>query len=439
MSYSAATSASADNTMLGRADIRTLGLSSLGGMLEYFDFIVYVFFAKVIGAVFFPPHMSEWLRELQTFGIFAVGYLVRPLGGVLFGHFADRLGRKRMFTISVLLMAVPTLLVACLPGYAAIGIAAPLLLLLLRMLQGLAVGGELTGAWVFVAEHVPRRHYGLGLGVTMGGVNSGVLLGSIVAAAIHAWYPPGEIQEFAWRLPFILGGVLGLASVYLRRLLEETPVFRALQERQHAERELPLRRVLRGYRAELLYIGLQTLVLSAAVGVVLLLAPLYLPKMYGVTPADALRANVAATLAATFGCVLAGWASDRVGARLVMIIGWGGLLVSGTWLLACGVPGEALMPRYALAGLFVGTLAVVPIVSVRLFPAEIRASGVAFGYNIFYAVFGGLTPILVSYLLREDARAPAHYLGIVCMLGVLAALLPQSRSDAERREGAYRV
>src|SRR5476649_2377013 len=145
---------------LDRHDYRTLSLAALGGALEFYDFVIYVFLAPVIGRLFFPADMPDWLRPLQTFGIFAAGYLARPLGGILIAHFGDLLGRKKMFTLSIFLMAVPTLLMGLLPTYAQIGVWAPILLLLLRVIQGAAIGGEVPGAWVFVSEHVPARHIG---------------------------------------------------------------------------------------------------------------------------------------------------------------------------------------------------------------------------------------------------------------------------------------
>jgi MFS family permease len=143
-------------TPLTRNDYKTLSLSALGGALEFYDFIIFVFFATVVGKLFFPADMPEWLRLMQTFGIFAAGYLARPLGGIVMAHFGDLLGRKKMFTLSIFMMAVPTLIMGLLPTYAQIGLWAPILLLLMRVIQGAAIGGEVPGAWVFVSEHVPR-------------------------------------------------------------------------------------------------------------------------------------------------------------------------------------------------------------------------------------------------------------------------------------------
>ena len=411
-----------ERSPLNNSQIKTFALSALGGTLEYYDFVIYVFFASVIGSLFFPSHLSDWQKELQAFGVFAAGYLARPLGGLLFGHFGDRLGRKRMFSLSVLLMALPTLLIGFLPTFEQIGWFAPVLLLLMRVLQGVAVGGELTGAWVFVGEHAPPRHYGLGLGMITAGLNGGILIGSIVAYAINVHYSHEQVQAFAWRMPFVLGGLFGFVSVYLRHFLDETPVFKAILARRQIAKELPLRSVLYTHRSALAYLGVQTWVLSAAVGVILLLAPTYLHRVYGVPASQALAANTVATLAVAVGCVLTGWANDRLGSRIVMFGGWAGLGIS-SYLLFAGLPASFswLLVHYAIAGLFVGTIAMVPIVGVRAFPAAIRSTGLSFGYNSFYAVFGGLTPVLVSSLTRWNEMAPAYYVLALCMVGAGAA------------------
>ena len=145
------------------SEVRILSLASIGGALEFYDFVIFVFLANVIGKLFFAASLPEWVRQAQTFGIFAAGYLARPLGGIVMAHFGDTRGRKRMFTLSVLLMAIPTLLIGLLPTYQSIGLGAPLLLLSMRVLQGVAIGGEAPGAWVFVAEHARRGRVGFAL------------------------------------------------------------------------------------------------------------------------------------------------------------------------------------------------------------------------------------------------------------------------------------
>jgi len=435
-----AASAAAPARTLGTRDYKTLALSALGGTLEFYDFVIYVFFATVLGALFFPADMPDWLRQLQTFGIFAAGYLARPVGGLIIAHFGDILGRKRMFTLSIFMMAAPTLVIGLLPTYASIGIAAPLLLLAMRVLQGAAIGGEMPGAWVFVAEHVPARRYGFAIGTLTSGITGGILLGSLIAVAINTHYTPTEVSGYAWRIPFILGGVFGMVSVYLRRFLHETPVFQELADRRTVARELPLKTVVRDHRGASLFVGLLTWVLSAAIVVVVLYTPTYLQKVHGVPAKLALEANAVATLMLTIGCVIVGWACDRIGTRLVMLLGWAGLFVT-SYLFYTSLPGTptSLVWHYGLVGLFVGTIATVPIAGVRAFPAPVRFSGLSFAYNMSYAIFGGLTPVILTMWLQKDTMAPAHYVAALAVLGFVLALLPMAARGHPMRQAPASV
>ncbi|WP_035055437.1 MFS transporter [Andreprevotia chitinilytica] len=415
---------------LNRNDYKTLSLSALGGALEFYDFVIYVFFAAVIGKLFFPATMPDWLAQLQTFGIFAAGYLARPLGGIIIAHFGDKLGRKRMFTLSIFLMAVPTLAIGLLPTYASIGIAAPLLLLLFRILQGAAIGGEVPGAWVFVTEHVPASRTGMAVGTLTAGLTAGILLGSLVAVAINKHYTPAEVLGDAWRIPFILGGVFGFFAVYLRRFLEETPIFKELHARQELAQGLPLKPILQQHIGAVGVSMLLTWVLSAAIVVVILFTPTYLQKVHHITPILASEANAFATLALTFGCVFFGWASDRFGARVTMIVGYLGLLASSYYFYMSLPDTEVLLRNYTVTGFFVGAIATVPFVAVRAFPAAVRFSGLSFSYNVAYAIFGGLTPVVLSWWLTKDLQAPSHYVAALSVLGLLLAFTAQAGRKA---------
>ncbi len=210
---------------------RTFALASLGGALEFYDFVIFVYFTGVLGKLFFPADLPDWLRQFQTLGIFAAGYLARPLGGIVMAHIGDLRGRKRMFTLSVLLMAIPTFVIGLAPTYQSIGPAAPLLLLMMRVLQGAAIGGEAPGGWVFVAEHAGRERIGLAVGLLTSGLTAGLLLGSLVATSFNLLLTSEQIAGGFWRLPFLLGGVAGFAAMSLRRRLAETPVFEELRRR----------------------------------------------------------------------------------------------------------------------------------------------------------------------------------------------------------------
>ncbi|WNG46381.1 MHS family MFS transporter [Archangium minus] len=404
-------------------DARTLALAALGGALEFYDFIIFVFFARAIGQLFFPADTAEWLRQLQTYGLFAVAYLARPLGGIIMAHFGDRSGRKQMFALSVFMMAVPTLLIGMLPTFASVGYVAPLALLVLRMLQGAAVGGEVPGAWVFVSEHVPERRVGFACGTLTSGLTFGILLGSLVATAINKIYTPEEVLAFGWRVPFLVGGVFGFFAVFLRRWLAETPVFEEMRKRRALVEELPLKAVLRGHVPAVVVSMLLTWVLTAGIVVVILLTQDLLQKLYGITPAQALEANSVATLSLTVGCICFGLLADGWGVVRALTLGCAALLVT-TYLFYHGVgqnPGH-LVPLYALAGFCVGVVGVVPTVMVRAFPPAVRFSGLSFSYNVAYAIFGGLTPMVVTLLTKMSPMGPAFYVAAVCGVGLLVAL-----------------
>lgn len=412
---------------LNRRDVKTLLLSSLGGTLEFYDFVIFVFFTGVITKLFFPEG-NDFIAQMNTLGIFAAGYLARPLGGIIMAHYGDKIGRKKMFTLSIFLMAVPTLMIGLLPTYAQIGMAAPLLLLLMRILQGAAIGGEMPGAWVFIAEHSPKNRYGFGVGTLTSGITGGIFLGSIVAIAVQRNFSPEQLDDFAWRIPFILGGVFGLISVYLRRYLQETPIFKEMSEKKKLSKELPVKAVFRDHRLACFITAVLTWSLSTAIVVTILMTPSgILEKLHHIPRAAALEANAVATLMLTLGCIFWGWLFDKVGAKITLTACWGGLIITAFYFysqLSADIAPSTLMFNYGLMGFFVGSIATTPILSTRAFPPEIRFSGLSAAYNLAYAVFGGLTPILTGYLLSKTTMAPAYYVAVVAFLGILMAFIP---------------
>jgi MFS family permease len=320
---------------LNSADIRTLSLASLGGALEFYDFVIFVFFTGIIGKLFFPADLPDWLRQLQVFGIFAAGYLARPLGGIIMAHAGDLHGRKRIFTLSVLLMAIPTLLIGLLPTYQTIGIAAPLLLLVMRVMQGAAIGGEAPGGWVFVAEHAPRGRMGFAVGLLTSGLSAGLLLGSLMATLFNLFLTPEQIASGYWRVPFLFGGVFGLGAMLLRRSLTETPVFEAMRQRAAMAQTIPLRTVLRDHRAAVLWSMASTWMLTAGIVVVILMTPPLLQRGFGLSPHDTLLANLAGTVALCVSTTLVGLLADRFGLRRIAVP-LGVLLMVTTYALYAG-------------------------------------------------------------------------------------------------------
>ena len=412
---------------LNRNDYKTLGLSSLGGTLEFYDFVIFVLFTKTLSHLFFPGD-NAFIAQMQTLGIFAAGYLARPLGGIIMAHYGDIIGRKRMFTLSIFLMAVPTLVIGLLPTYASIGVAAPLLLLLMRIMQGAAIGGEMPGAWVFIAEHTPKQRYGLGVGTLTSGITGGILLGSIVAIIVQRSYSAQEVNDFAWRIPFILGGIFGLISVYLRRFLQETPIFKEMAAKKALAQEMPVVSVIKNHKQACLITAALTWSLSTAIVVTILMTPSVIVEgIYKIDRTTSLEANCVATLTLTLGCIFWGWLGDKLGTRASMTLSWGGLIVTAFHFygsLDANMSGIQLAFNYGLMGFFVGAIATTPIVSTRAFPPSIRFSGLSFAYNMAYAVFGGLTPMLTGAWLEKTAMAGAYYVAAVSALAIVIAFLP---------------
>jgi MFS family permease len=409
---------------LRRRDVRTLALSALGGALEFYDFVVFVFFAIPLSHLFFPPATPAWLAQLQVYGIFAAGYLARPLGGIVMAHYGDTLGRKRMFMLSVFLMALPTLAIGLLPVYAQVGMLAPLLLLLLRVMQGIAVGGEVPGAWVFVAEHVPPQRVGFACASLTAGLTVGILIGSLAAAAINRGMTPAQVLDYGWRLPFLVGGVFGFLAVWLRRWLSETPVFEAMHARKELASGLPLRQVFARYLPSVLLSMLVTWMLTAAIMVVILMTPSLLQSVFHVAPGRAFLGNSIASFSLAIGCICYGLLADRIGYAQALLVGALGLLLA-TYALYLDLQAGAahFLVLYALAGFSTGVSGVIPALMVVSFPPAVRFSGLSFSYNVAYALFGGLTPPLIGLLVeRMGVLAPAHYVALTACIGIGVAI-----------------
>lgn len=402
---------------LNKKDFKTLALSSLGGTLEFYDFVIYALYVDLIVApLFFPDSLSDFTKELFAWGIFAAGYLVRPVGGIIMAHFGDKIGRKRMFTLSVALMALPTFIIGILPTYHTIGMLAPILLLLMRMLQGAAIGGEMPGAWVFIAEHTPKKRYGFGVGTLTSGITGGIMLGFLITIVIDMFFNKAEVLDYAWRIPFIIGGIFGLISVYLRRFLSETPIFKELSARKALEKNIPVISVMKHHKMACLLVVLVTWSLSTTIMVGILITPgKILGGMYKIAAIDCRVAGCIVALMLTVGCILFGWLEDKIGTKKNMLIAWGGLAITSIYFyasLSIDIDLSTLYFNYGLFGLFTGAIATTPIVGTRAFPPAIRYSGLSFSYNLAYALFSAITPTLTLYLLN-----PKHILGEYFYLG----------------------
>jgi len=379
---------------LSRHDYKVISLSLLGGALEVFDFIIFVFLSSTIADVFFPAHTPEWIRLLESMTIFSVGYLARPLGGLLIAHFSDRYGRKHMFNFTVLFMAMPCLVMGVLPGYDQVGYWAPLMLLLARIVQGAALGGEVPNAWVFVAEHTPASQRGLALGLLQAGLSFGYMLAALTVTLINSYFTGEEVTQWAWRIPFIVGGVLGFISVWLRRWLQETPVFVALQRDRALSERLPLANILRKHRSSVVPASLLTVVLTSTVILSVVILPVIMQKEWYYDAASTFKISCAGILAMNIGCIIAGHVADKAGAWPVFAA-YAVLTAVAVTLMSfmSGFGTGAVIAGYVLLGLCSGTIAAVPILMIRLFPSKVKVTGIALIYNIAYSLCSSIMPL----------------------------------------------
>ncbi len=413
-----------------RKDVRTLALASLGSGLEYYDFTVFVFFAAVISEVFFPPGMPEWLRQLQVFAIFAVGFVIRPIGGAILAHFGDRYGRKKLFTFTLALMAVPTLLIGLLPTYAMVGVWAPVLLLLMRMLQGLAVSGEVPGAVVFVAEHVPRERVGFAAACLFGALNLGLFCGALVGAITAATLEREALLSWGWRLAFVLGGVFGLVSVYLRRYLEETPLFEEIRQTRQLAGAAPFKVVLSKHLpAVLLVLGL-ALLLSEVNAVMFQFMPTFLQSQYQLPKAMVFQANTLAIGVLALMCPAWGWLGDRIGLGRALALGAAATSAAAAWfflqLPAMAAGTASLWLYWLLVAVPAGFIGLIPAMAATAFPTAVRFTGVALPYNLGTAMFAGFTPLVLTYTVQAwGLHSPAYLVGGACLLGIGLGLWAQ--------------
>lgn len=422
---------------LSRGELKTLGLSSLGGILEFYDFIIVFFFAKIISQHFFPAGIGEFWAMLNTYGTFAAGYLARPLGGVVMAHFGDKFGRKNMFMLSIALMVIPTFSLAVIPTYETIGYAAPLFLILVRICQGIAIGGELPGAWVFIHEHAPAGHKNAFVGFLTGCVTGGILLGSFVALLMNFIYTPAELSDWAWRVPFVIGGVFGLISIYLRRFLQETPVFKKMRESK-ALAKFPLEEVVKTSRFGIWISMFITWVLTGCIVVFILLMPGFVGGVLGFSPFETTYFQMGGLVCIVSSCWLTGRLADKHNPSTLCILLSAGFAVSSVAFFsllytAAPVVSEVVLAYFATC-FFAGIMNFCPIFMCDVFPARIRFSGISFAYNIAYALSGAFTPQL-SFALHAYAKTHPDTLGAMGLSAyiVFLALVSIGTALAMRR------
>jgi MHS family proline/betaine transporter-like MFS transporter len=408
---------------------RALIGTCLGNAVEWYDFAIYGAFATVLAREFFPGGGQAALAT--TFAIFATSFIARPIGAIVVALRSDHLGRRSTFSRMIAMMTLATAAIALVPPWSAIGVLAPVALLLLRLVQGFAVGGEVPASVAFLIESAPGRHRGRYGGWHMAGIALGLASGYAVAALITATLPADALRGWGWRLAFLGAAPLGLTARYIRRRLAETHLFQAVEQ---PARPCLHRDVLRGRGMRVARGVALVALLSVAFNLWFVYLPNRLASSGAIPLAEALGAGVLGLFAAAVAAPLLGRLSDRVGRRPLLIAGTvavGAFAVPG-FALADGSAVGLLVSNLVFGGLF-GLLVVTAFVA-ELFPTAVRATGVAVTYGVATAVFGGTTPLIATLLANAGAaRAVPLYLIAAAALGLAASLTATETAFDELR------
>lgn len=374
---------------------RTTAISALGGVFEFYDFVIFAVFAPHIGRTFFPEAAGETASTLKAFAVFAVGYLARPVGGILWAHVADRKGRAYVFSHTVLGMAATTLLIGLLPGHATLGITATVLLVVLRLIQGMALGGEIPASLCWLSEHAGPRHAGLVTAMLLAGVNSGMLLGQGVALALDSIFGSESALDWAWRIAFYFGSLVGVIAYFVRRHAGETAQFAAMRSGGTIDR-LPLRTLLKHSPREILAGFLLCSVHAWIVAAIYLALPAFLTKICSMTQAQADGVALTTAGAGSIIYIVSGWLADRVGVRRLcrlVLVAIGAAALPGYHLIQLHGAWPAIVLG-GICGAFIGAyLGLLP----RLFAAQVRVSGLAVAYDGAFAIVGGAGPLVMLW------------------------------------------
>jgi MHS family proline/betaine transporter-like MFS transporter len=406
---------------------RVIAAGAIGNVLEWYDFAIYGYFATSIGRAFFPKE-DPIAQVLAAFGIFAVGYLMRPVGGALVGSIGDKFGRRAALTFSVVAMAIPTFLVGVLPGYQVLGVMAPIALTLLRMIQGLSVGGEYTTSIVFMVEHAPPGRRGLIGAMGCCGAVGGILLGSATGALLTNALPADVMQDWGWRIPFLLGLLVGLAGFFLRRHLAEGAP-------PQAKARSPFTETISKHGWLLVRLGGLSMFNAVSFYLLFVYVVSWLQLADGIAPAHALEINSLSMLVLLPCMVAMGALSDRLGRKPLLLTATALAFLSAVPLFWLMHHDQRLLIQlgqlgFVLSiGMFLGTQ---PTLMVEEVPTAIRCTAIALGYNVTLGVVGGLSPLVATWLVERThyELAPAFMIMAAAAISFVSILSFRERAGA---------
>jgi MHS family proline/betaine transporter-like MFS transporter len=378
-----------------RGSARLIAAGAIGNVLEWYDFAVYGYFASVIGRTFFPGEDPLALL-LSAYGIFAVGFVARPLGGAVIGHIGDRYGRRAALTLSVVAMALPTCAIGLLPGYQTLGVAAPILLTVLRVIQGLSVGGETTTSIVFLVEHAPERRRALMATVSCGGATAGIMMGSAAGAVLASVMPTAALDSWGWRIPFVLGLLVGVAGYFIRRDMVEEPRTPPLRP--------PLVEAVHGHGLLIARLFGMSVLNACGFFVMFVYIVSWLERIDGVDAARALDINTINMVLQVLVMVATAWLSDRIGRKPLMLTATALCFVGALpllWLMHHPDPLLIFAGQFGVTLLLGTTWGVQPAIMVEATPPGVRCTVIAIAFNLAMGLVGGLSPLVATWLVAS--------------------------------------
>lgn len=377
----------------------------IGNGLEWYDYALYGNFAPIISQLFFPSE-NKFISLLVTYGVFAAGFIMRPLGAIIFGYIGDKYGRKVSLAISILLMAIPTSFIGLLPTYAQIGILAPILLTVIRLLQGIALGGEFSGSITYIVEHSSPRNRNFAGSLSVVSLIAGMLLGSAVAALFANLMDKPSLESWGWRIPFILGFFIGIIGLYIRSFLSESPEYENAKEFNQLSTR-PIRELFsKNFSGIAVACGLYIAV-TAPFYMLSVFLNTFLSKFAGFTLSQALTINTIGMLVMFALVPVSAKLSDRYGNKSVMLISvivLGIITLPFFWMLTQHVFELAIIGEIFFAAVLAFYIAPIPTALVDIFPTKVRYTGMAVACNLCAACFGGTTPYIATKLLQETGN-----------------------------------
>jgi MHS family proline/betaine transporter-like MFS transporter len=429
--------ATADHPVISGAQYRkAITAGVIGNVLEWYDFGVYGYLVPTISQLFFPSG-DPVVSLLSTFAVFGVGFVMRPVGSILFGIYGDRHGRRRALSTVVFVMALATFAMGLLPTYGQVGLLAPALLVLVRLCQGLSAGGEWGGSTSYIVEFAPAARRGFFGSWQLVGVGGGFLLGSLTAALLNAALPQAERLAWGWRLPFLFGIAVGVVGAYLRWRLDDTPKYIEI-EVEGAVAAAPLAEALKDYpRQTLLGFGV-TLHNTVAYYIALVYMTSYMTSAGKLPQSTALWIGTSCLAVFVALLPLMGWLSDRLGRRPLLIISCIGYAVLGYpffVMAASGNVGLAIVAQLLMILFYVPYAGACPAFYAEIFPTRVRYTALSIGYNIAVALFGGFAPFIATFLVRVTGNnhAPAAYVIIAAIITLVVLLRTRETAFAPLR------